>query len=221
MKQQPNHMKKTLPITLLGAALLAGNLNAFADEASGSDSKIFINVNVGANIIADSDFLGGNDIAEWSTGFRLDISFGYEVMPNLYVGAETGWTRNELDKIAGSSVGGGTTIDLYQIPILATVVYHIPLQDEHWKPYVGAGIGGVSSLLAIDTPGNDDTGDAFAFAYQLKVGIAYAFDANWQVDVGYKFMGVAEHDWDTDEFGTVQGGALYNHALQASFTYNF
>src|SRR5215831_10965526 len=207
-------MKKTLPITLLGAALLAGNLNAFADEASSSDSKIFLNVNVGANILADSDIGGGNSNAKWNTGMRFDISFGYQVAPNLYVGAETGWTRNELENT------GSSTVDLYQIPFLATVVYHIPLQDEHWKPYVGAGIGGASSLLAINSPGNDETGTAFAFAYQFKVGVAYAFDARWQVDFGYKFMGVASHDWDFDA-GTLQGGALYNNSLQASFTYNF
>ena len=76
-------------------------------------------------------------------------------------------------------------------------------------------------MLVIDTPGNDDTGNAFAFAYQLKVGIAYAINQDWLVDFGYKFMGVAEHDWDTDEFGDIQGGALYNHSLQASFTFNF
>ena len=208
-------MKKTVRNTLLGVGLLAGSLNAFADEGSSSDSKIFLNVNLGANILADSDFGGGSDNAQWNTGTRVDISFGYFVAPNLSVGAETGWTWNELDN------AGSTSVDLYQIPILATVVYHIPLQDEHWKPYVGAGVGGVSSMLVIDTPGNDDTGNAFAFAYQLKVGIAYAINQDWLVDFGYKFMGVAEHDWDTDEFGDIQGGALYNHSLQASFTFNF
>jgi opacity protein-like surface antigen len=208
-------MKKTLPITLLGVALLSGGLNAFADEGSSSESKIFLNVNAGVNILADSDFGGGSDNAQWNTGTRVDISFGYLVMENLYVGAETGWTWNELDNT------GSANVDLYQIPILATVVYHIPLQDEHWKPYVGAGLGGVSSVLMVETPGNDDNGNAFAFAYQLKVGVAYAFDANWQVDFGYKFMGVAEHDWNFDEFADVSSGPLYNHSLQASFTYNF
>jgi opacity protein-like surface antigen len=206
--------KNILSIHVVGIALLAGALNASAADPG----NMYLNANVGGAYLQNVDISGGAE-AEFDIGMRLDAALGYHLNNMWSIEFESGWIWNSLDSIENESVPSGFDFDLYQVPLLVNAVVHFPTECA-WKPYIGAGIGGVASVFSIETPSVDDSGSSFTFAYQLKAGVGYAFAENMMVDVGYKLFGTLEQEWDFGP-GTIESDPLFTHSLLLSFTWLF
>ena len=83
-----------------------------------------------------------------------------------------------------------------QLAVMANVTYDIPV-DGSVQPYVGAGLGGVSSRLGIT--GDKDT--QFKFAWQLRAGAAFVVSDNFALtaDYTYRQSGKTSYDFGGDD----------------------
>jgi len=211
-------MKKTVRNTLIGVGLLAGSLTAYGQGGeSEALRQMYVNVNAGGAFLTGTDI--GNRDVDFNLGLRLDAAVGYRIQGPWSVEFETGWVWNSVDKVNGTSVPGSVDDNLYQIPFLVNGVYHFETGNQ-WKPYVGAGIGGILAILSVDEPGIEDDDSSFAFSAQFKGGLAYAFDEHMLVDFSYKLMYSSDQEWEFGP-GKIKSDSLITHCFLASFTYNF
>jgi len=188
----------------------------------------------------------GKPKVSWNTGFRFDLAAGYNINDNLAVELESGLVYNTADKLKiGASLnipagtgdpdfpyvpaadipipidlklkGVGVDLTMYQVPILANLIYKIPLEGK-LKPYIGGGVGGVWTIVDYNLAGLvSGSKNDFTFAYQLMAGAAYEISEKAQVDVSYKFLGSLEHEFG----GLVKTDPTHSHAIMASFSYKF
>src|ERR1051325_727767 len=140
-------------------------------------------------------------------GFRFDLGGGYNFNDAVALGVETGMIYNSVDRIkfkfvnssgpGSASIPFPTDVNFFQIPILATLVYTLPLRSQ-FRPFVGGGAGGVASIFQ----GPDiNTESEFNFAYQGMAGFAFAINPKLDIGVTYKFLGSTDHKFDSIKTG--------------------
>jgi opacity protein-like surface antigen len=95
-------------------------------------------------------------------------------------------------------------------------IYKYSFNDK-WQGYGGLGVGGVATMF--DSGGNGSDTD-FQFGYQAELGVKYLINANWECDLGYKFLGTLDHEW-TFNGNKVQSDPSYAHSILLSLTYKF
>lgn len=99
----------------------------------------------------------------------------------------------------------GTHVKVWSPQTAMVNVYYDIYTGTPFKPYIGAGTG-----LAW-TGNTRDTN----WAWNVGAGIAYDFDENWAVDLGYRFL----------DFGKVHNrnytGHVYNHEIMMGLRYTF
>src|SRR5438876_10666048 len=101
-------------------------------------------------------------------GVRFDVSGGYSFNDSLSLGIETGMLYNNIRKLSSAGVSlppsavFGADVGFFQVPILANVILTPPLRSPV-RPFVGAGAGGVASIIEGSTI---NTESDFTFAYE-------------------------------------------------------
>jgi opacity protein-like surface antigen len=120
----------------------------------------------------------------------------------------------------------GESIDasLTQVPFMGNVVIQCNNFDR-FVPFVGAGAGGVSSILDIDERFDVGTGTLFVegndadlvFGYHAFAGFRYEFNERMGVGLIYRFMGIQDSSWDVDND---VGGEDFEIALDDVFTHS-
>lgn len=201
---------KELAGTKLPVTLNETDLATFLDDTFG--------INLGT--IPAGNYTISKPKFKMDTGLRLDADFGYHIDKSWALELETGLTYNSIKSIEVAAVGpggpatgkqGNVDVNLYQIPILANVIYTLPLEGN-LKPYVGAGAGGV--LAIVDGSGVSESD--FTFAWQVMAGADYKFNENWSAGLAYKLLGTGEANW-----GDVKTDSFLTHSIMASVTFNF
>jgi opacity protein-like surface antigen len=162
---------------------------------------------MGGNIPQDatlSDYSGpvGSGELKLNPGFQMDMALDYKLTPWLAVGGELGFLYNGVD-----SVGGFTYQDtwLFQLPMMANVTLRYPNQTP-LVPYVGAGIGGVASVLTFGGESGyyyyywepDGSGSAFTWAAQFYAGLNYRINDKAEIGVNYRFLYTGSQDWNVE-----------------------
>lgn len=218
-------MKATSHIVRLSAlAVLACGLNAGASEIL---NRSYLHMDLGGSFVQDVTIkdTGGAE-ASFNPGVAADFCFGYFLNDAWALEFETGVFWNSIDKVGGVSLDSlGVNIDLYQIPFKLNLVYHVPTQGS-WTPYLGVGAGGMASVLCGEASGSSPIGSGettttdFTFTYQAFAGVKYKISENAQIDLGYRFLGTLDHDWEEDGANFRTEG-IYTHAFVASFTWRF
>jgi OmpA-OmpF porin, OOP family len=153
------------------------------------------------------------------TGTRLDLMAGYNFSESLALELETGFLYNPINTLTTSGVFFGVPftedtpldLNLWQVPLLANVVYTIPLHSN-FKPFIGAGAGGIWSIIS----GEGSTEYDFTFAFQGLAGVKYVLSDRADIGVVYKFLGTLSHD-----FGDVKTDPFYTSSILAIFTLRF
>ena len=164
-------------------------------------------------------------------GARGNIALGYNINRSWSAEFDTGVLWNSVDSFDGTSLSSvGAKFDTYTIPLLANIIYHIPIKGP-WAAYVGAGAGGAASLLSYSQTylGTRYSwgGSSFVFGYQAKAGVQYHLSRNTALDVAYEFFGTTDPSWSsTQNFGTpadyqFKEKGFYTHSLVIGFTWNF
>lgn len=209
-------MKRQLSRFLLAVAALALH-PALSGRAA--DVGPYFRLDGGASFVEGTgleiDGLPGH--LSLDTGFRVDGIFGYRLNRWLGVEFEGGFQDNSVSSLSleGQTAHPGSDSHLYQIPLLANVVFRYE-NSTAFIPYVGAGAGGVLSRLKIY--GDDD--QTAVFALQAKAGLIYKIMEDAWVDVGYKFLGTAEQGYNIGG-SNLKTKEVYSHFLGASVVWNF
>lgn len=182
------------PLPLIAQAQVA---QASADDAAeagdSSNSYPYFSLQLGVGFPSDYDgtfpsVSNGNPVIvdttlDLSTGFNGEAAFGYkfnDFRTDLSVGYGNFSVHDQIYRVPGlgeASVPGVGSVNLWTV--MANAYYDIPLKTgdhlmSRWSPYVGAGIG----YANISTPACSIQtcyagGNAGAFAWQAKAGLAY------------------------------------------------
>lgn len=167
----------------------------------------------------------------FNAGFRGNIALGYKINRSWAAEFDTGVLWNSIDSFDGTSLSSvGASFDNYTIPLLANIVYRLPIKGP-WSSYLSAGAGGAASILSysqtyLATRYSWDS-STFVYGYQAKAGLQYKLSGNAFVDVAYVFFGTTDPSWSSSQ--NLGGPAdyqfkergFYTHSLVISFTWNF
>jgi opacity protein-like surface antigen len=155
-----------------------------------------------------------------SPGLRVDMIAGYNVAETIALEFEGGLLYNGFDKIKVSGSAGGVPfskeekvddLNLWQVPVFLNGVYTFKL-DSKFKPFLGAGVGGVFTLIQ----GAGDSENDFTLAFQGMAGVKYEISESMNIGVTYKFLGSLDHD-----FTGVKTDGIYSHSFLAAFTFKY
>ncbi|MCK0208160.1 acyloxyacyl hydrolase [Starkeya koreensis] len=194
-----------MALALLGAGLFAAEARA-ADAADDMDA---------------SDLLARAPKIDEPSGWYLRGDIGYVVnqTPDIsqldflpaasggaladawLIGAGIGLRLNDLVRVDVTAdyrtradyTSPGLTADFNATTLLANV--YVDLGTWHgFTPYVGAGAGAsYVSVTDIEVLGTDiGRSDGWSVAWALMAGVAVAVNANWQIDVGYRYLQLSD-----------------------------
>jgi len=201
--------------------LLAAGIMPFTTAAVGQDflSHVYLTGDLGA-AFQQAVRIKGADLIDFHNGVRGDVAIGYRANSWFAVELASGAIWNSGDKIGGvtfSSFGGG--LDLYQIPIMGNVVFSTP-SWHGFKPYLGAGVGGVAAMLDFQRPLGSIRDTDFTLSYQAFAGLNYQVCKHVDLGVGYKFLLTEDHNWAQNGV-TLQTEGTGTHSVTASLTWKF
>jgi opacity protein-like surface antigen len=201
---------------LLAPVALAAALTAQAQETNG---PFYLKAEAGAAFQQGLAIKGG-DKMDFDTGFRFDIGPGWQFTPSLAAELEVGVIYNTVDSIGSLPVSSyGGSANFYQVPVLANLVFTLPLQGP-LRPYIGAGVGGVATVVDLTTPLGEVNDSDFVFGYQALAGVQYALSEHVELGAAYKFLGTTDHHWSQDSV-TLDTEPTYSHSVLVTLTWKF
>ncbi len=192
---------RILTLGMAGALLcLASNL-----PAQNVLGKWYLGLDAGLALQPDITlkYAGGEDRLVFDPGVRLGLSGGVHLHPSWRAELELGFIYNSVD---------ARTQDYFQMPILANLIYSVPLRGP-FSAYAGAGVGGVYTVFWTDLW---STEEGLAFGYQGIAGVKYALNDGLDVGLSYKLLGTIEHD-----LGPARSEGTLTHSILAAFTFKF
>jgi opacity protein-like surface antigen len=221
-----SHKMTTVGATLLlaaasGHAQLADKFYLDVDGGGAFQQSVSIKNNTGFNISPPS-----GDI-RFNTGFRTGLGAGYNFCESFAVELDAGIIHNTINTVGQyqlSTYNANAKLD--EIPLLLNAIYKFPLKGS-FKPYIGAGIGGMAGIFDSSnipfsgsgaTPTYKDTD--YTFAYQAEVGFKYSLGKNMALGVAYKFIGTTDHSWN-DNGITLKTDGTMPQSIEATFTWRF
>ncbi len=165
----------------------------------------------------NSSAFGNSGNVQIKPGIRGDIHLGWNVSRSFSTELQTGILWNSIDNIAGNTVSA----DIYQVPVLANVLYH-PFHGA-FQPFVGVGCGAAMTtfdsanipLMPVSYTASDWT-----FAYQAQLGFSYKVTSSFSVGLTYEFLGTSAHDWSSNGEPLKTSGTL-SHSIVAAFVWEF
>ena len=197
-------------IPVLAAAILS-----LAGRPAGAEEKgssLYLTTEAGANWIQNTTGWqgAGQGTVEFDPGVRLHIAFGYNL--NRYAALEisTGIAGNEVKD---------SSYSLAQVPLLFGGVLRYP-NESRLEPYVGAGVGFVSSIFGFDDGCCYSYDTDMALAWQGQAGLRFRLNDNFWLGLGYQYLGTADTDYSL--FGVRAGlDTVHNHSALLHFQMRF
>ena len=209
---------------LMGCGVLSLASASLGQDISNTNSvaaakKFYFGTDLGPAFLQTVNIVDADQI-KFNTGIRGDLNLGYRLTPWLATELSTGVIWNSADTIGGvalSSYGG--SLDLYQIPMLGSAIFTLPLQHG-FDVNVGAGAGAVASILHFNSPLGDIHNTDYTFAYQFFSGLNYRLAKNVEVGVGFKLLRTNNHYWEENGVTMTTGGTM-TYSVTGSFTWLF
>lgn len=177
-----------------------------ATSVFGAEGRPYFSVSAGLFLPEDStltDNVGDQAEASFDTGYVMSGAGGYAFDNGLRIEGELSYRQADMDQIKVPGVGQGkVNSDVWALTGLANVFYDIKTGTPV-TPYVGGGVGissvnierGTSSNGTLLWTKDDDT----VFAYQAAVGVGLAAGKNVIVDIGYRYFGTQDVQFDLSE----------------------
>jgi opacity protein-like surface antigen len=158
-------------------------------------------------------------------GARLSLAGGYAFNDFFAVQVESGFIVNDIRRMGGNNRVDGA---LLHSPLLVDAVLRYDRADSNWVPFVGAGVGGDISVIAIDrerAPNGarvDGSGSDVVFAWQAFAGLRYKFNDRMSIGGVYKYFSAESASWDVeDSSGDISAGSQQIHSVGVDFTIKF
>ena len=209
---------QTLARTLSVLALFS--LSPILATASDSDLRRFtFEVNPGVVWMQDVSYRepGVSGSFRVDPGPSLEMALGYNLNQSLLIELQgslflfTGSSRhfNQFEDYVSD--------DIYQVPIMARLIYKVPLHSR-FHPFIGLGVGGVYTSVDEDLGfyGTRSVGSDFTFGYQACAGVRYQINRLIALGIAYDFTGTLEHN-----FGSLHIGQTQTHNVAVSLSLQF
>jgi opacity protein-like surface antigen len=226
-------MKQSHGMAMVGTALLLAAAHSQAQSVDQASEKWYADIDAGvaleqnAPTKSGSNF-GSNGSIHFNPGVRGGLGLGYNLNQSFAVEMNAGVVWNSIDQIGANKLSSvGASAQLEQIPLLVNGIYRLPF-GGNFKPYVGAGVGGVVGVFDSSNvplsffPGNDphynDT--AFSFAYQIETGFKYPVGEKIDLGLAYKFLGTTGYSWSDNNINFKTSSTM-THAIEATFIWRF
>ena len=200
--------KRNIFASFLVSTLLCGVSNLPAEVIPGT---WYLGLDAGLALQQDITLEhAGQTKLSFDPGVRLDLGGGVYLSQSWKAEVELGFIYNSGGETGRASGDGGP--DYYQVPVMANIIYTLPLKGRV-SAYAGAGVGGVSAVLwnhFLDAEGS------FTFGYQGILGAKYALKDNLDLGLSYKLLGTIEHD-----LGPATAEGTLSHSFLAAFAFKF
>ncbi|WP_181703108.1 outer membrane protein [Chthonobacter albigriseus] len=185
-------MPEPMPLPAAGAWYLRGDIGykiyqnpsaRLDDPTAGS-----VTPNIFSNEDLDDTYSVGAGVGyKFNEWFRTDVSIDYEGPANFY----------GRSPCAGGGCAPTFTEEEFEISVwsaLASIYTDLGTYNG-FTPYLGAGIG--ASMIRTSSATSDGvatySGDTnWNFAWALMAGTSYAFNDNWSMDVGYRYLNLGD-----------------------------
>ncbi len=160
-----------------------------AVSADYAQESKYVSVKIGPNDLEES---GGLGETEFDTGLALLGAFGFgfndiSSYGRVRIEGEIGFRENDADSVNFGVISLPSNNDVDQTSVMANA-YHDFLPGSKFRPYLGIGLGFVSSESADDGDSSTD------LAYQAMIGLSYRLDTNWTLDGEYRYTSVNSDD---------------------------
>jgi opacity protein-like surface antigen len=163
---------------------------------------------------------------EFDPGPRFGLTVGYDVLDFLGLEGQIGVMENEI-----SSISEATELDarLINVPFMANARLHLPTYCRV-APYIGAGIGGSSTILDSGRITINDTSlegydSDTVFAWQAFAGVRFSLTQHIGLSVEYRYFESDPAKWRADSFGTdtsfMRFGKIRTQAVSVAFDWTF
>lgn len=213
--------------TILTAALFTG-------AAQAEENKFYVKGALGAVKSSDVElrsFFGQaitpNSEIDLEPGVRGTVRGGYGLTDWLDAEAETGFIYNDIDAITGAARAEGS---IANYPLLLNVRLHLP-ESNRFSPYIGAGFGICTTVLATDdifiggTAFDGVVADT-VFAYQAFAGVRFAINERMGLSLEYHYFHADKSNMEADvtvgvPSDTVKLGRTESHSISVAFDFHF
>lgn len=140
----------------------------------------------------------------------------YDMDSGLNVGGVLGWTLDKnlavgVDLMYTEQGYSGYSSKLESMSVMADLFYSFDI-DSKWRPFVGAGIGGVQ--VTYDNSGSPFAGSDFVFGWEATAGVTIPIADKTDISLAYKYQGSsdAEIEGRSVEYksNTISAGLVFN-----------
>ena len=229
------------PVTGPGPGLriaFGGTVNSDMSVAQ-RDSRDYPQTNINPLFATSVPFNGtiSYESIGFNPGFRFDFAPGYRLNQWINFEFETGCIYNTAESytISGNGtftgVGGNPNLNgtmkmdaegyLLQVPLMVNVEFSYPIGDG-WRPFVGAGGGGMFQKLTVSTISGtinyqgDFNQSNFMGAWEAFLGCGYQVAPGFDVSIAYRVDGVLSPD-----FGGYTMQNFYTQAVEFEMNWRF
>lgn len=140
----------------------------------------------------------------------------YDMDSGLNVGGVLGWNLDQnlslgVDLMYTEQGYSGYSSKLETMSVMADVFYSFDIGSK-WRPFVGAGIGGVQ--VTYDNNGSPFAGSDFVFGWEATAGVTIPIAAKTDISLSYKYQGSEDAQIETRSVeyksNTISAGLVFN-----------
>ena len=171
-------MKRFLMTMMVAAVFMANSTQA-------ANGKVYFAASGGLSLTNDLDLPGFN--LSFDPGFNIGGAVGYD-MGQFRVEGEIRYHTVDVDSVNGTPVP--FSADLSALSFMANGYYDVEMASSPLTPYIGLGIGLVSSEISAGAA----TADEEDFGYQFMLGLGFDVAPNAILTAEYRYFGIADSD---------------------------
>lgn len=157
----------------------------------------------------------GNVNLDFDTGWGAMGAMGYQFGNGFGLGLGAGYLRGEFESVSGYGHQLGVSADLHMVPLTVNGSYTLSLTDSLGL-YFGGGLGAAWNELnadSIEGVGVNAKASDWGFAWQARAGLGYEVSPGLVLNLGYRFINVAEGAGDSQD--------VTGHMAEAGFKVRF
>ena len=160
----------------------------------------------------------GRTRTRWGEG--ISGGLGYRT-GDFRLEGEMMYGRSDADRIDFSG-GGGDLSGYYDFWSATLNLYYDVPTGTKFRPYVGAGAGGVLfDAHDLTLTGFAPTrGRNTLYTYRLMAGVSYVLTDAWRLILGYRYIAMSGQDYETGGV-SLHGDPIQMHTVQTGLQYYF
>jgi opacity protein-like surface antigen len=190
---------------LRASAIVAAAMLTVSGYAQPRANTWYGKADLGGAIVQDTkvkDLFGpvaGDNEVKFDPGVRFGLGAGYNFTEWFALEGELGMSWNDVDKL-----GDANPVDamLISVPFMVNARFQLP-NPTRIRPYIGAGVGGSSSVLDMDRLDYGNVrvyGSAsdVTFAWQGFAGVQFEVNENLNIGLEYHYIWTDSPQFDID-----------------------